>query len=161
MTRRVGAFVAVAVTLAATGCGGHSRHLADGRWYGKIVAVDGDDHLALEPVCRFAAGRWVAVSRAARERSSTPISAETDVQLYFRPGGSAAAGHSVSGGPVSLAAAVRAGPSADFPAGWFVTVKHGAAVSVLEDAGVRSAGTADRRTFACVWARSTQAFVGS
>jgi hypothetical protein len=133
--RRTGRLFLVAVILAlAAGCGGDSRRLADGQWYGKLVGVHvAHRSLTFAPACRLESARWI--------------------------GGSAGADHGQTANLGQLANVALLGHLPDFPPGWFVTVRDGVAVSVQEGSGIRSSGRRDRRTFACVWSRSTQAFV--
>jgi hypothetical protein len=141
------------------GCGGSSPKLGDGRWYGKLISVDvSGRRLDFAPACRFArSGRWVAGGGEAR--FTVALAARPDLAIYFRPGGKAAAGHGQGASLGQLGRIAAAGPSRDLPPGWFVTVRNGTAASVVEDSGIQSSGEADRRTFACVWSKRTQAFV--
>lgn len=146
--------------LLLAGCGGHSRKLGDGQWYGKVVSVDvARRRLKFAPTCNLAAGRWVAVSN--RVAMTIPLARHPDLTIYFRPNGSASAGHAQSVGLHRLADVVAHGRLPDFPPGWFVTTRGGAAASIAEDSGLRSSGSADKRTFACVWSKQAEAFVSS
>jgi hypothetical protein len=154
--------IVLAVVAAAllAGCGGSSPKLGNGRWYGKLISVDASGRrLEFAPACRFArSGRWV--SGGGKARFTVGLSAHPDLAIYFRPGGKVSAGHGQSaGGLGQLGRIAAAGPNRDFPPGWFVTVRNGAVVSVVEDSGLQSSGKAARRTFACVWSKRTQAFV--
>jgi hypothetical protein len=102
-------------------------------------------------------GRWVAVSN--RARVTLALAGHPDLEIYFRPSGDASAGHGQRADLRHFADVVTNGRLPDFPPGWFVTVRGGAAASVAEDSGIRSTGKADKRTFACVWSDETQAFV--
>jgi len=151
------------VTFVAPSCGGHAQRLADGRWYGKVVAVDvAHRNVTFAPACRFSgAGRWISVPTGRRVAAVAHLSTDADLEIYYRPNGNAARGHGQRSGLAQLAEVALHGDHRDFPPGWFVTVRNRAAVSVQEDSGVRSTGKADRRTFACIWSRSTRAFVSS
>jgi hypothetical protein len=140
VTRKV--VVAICVCVAATACGGRrAPHLADGSWYGNAVTVDvGRRTLAFAPTCRLGRSRWVAIRRPTR--STVPIARRADLEIYFRPNGSVARGHGQPAGLRELARAAADAPSPASPAGWFVTVRHGVAVSVEESSGIRSADPA-------------------
>ena len=155
--RRLSLAALVAALLA--GCGGHSRKLNDGHWYGKLVSVDvAHRRLDFAPACNLTeSGRWVAVSN--RARVTLALAGHPDLEIYFRPSGDASAGHGQRADLRHFADVVTNGRLPDFPPGWFVTVRGGAAASVAEDSGIRSTGKADKRTFACVWSDETQAFV--
>jgi hypothetical protein len=155
--RTIGIAVLAAALLA--GCGGSSPKLGDGRWYGKLISVDVPGRrLELAPACRLArSGRWVA--RGAEARFTIGLAAHPALIVYYRPGGKVSAGHGQSASLGQLARIAARGRLPDFPPGWFVTIRNGAVASVAEDSGLRSSGKADRRTFACVWSRRTQAFV--
>jgi hypothetical protein len=142
----------VAALLA--GCGGHSRRLGDGQWYGRLVSVDVTHRrLTVDPACNLnESGSWTAVKE--RAQFVVALASHPELQIYVRPGGDAAAGH---GQKTELTQ--FADTAAHDPAGWFVALRDGAAVSVEEDSGIRSSGKADKRTFACVWSTRTQAFV--
>jgi hypothetical protein len=136
-----------------------SRRLADGQWYGKLVAVDvGHRKLTFAPACRLSSERWTAVADGSREQFTATVVRHPDLEIYYRPS-NAAAGHVQSADLALLADVASHGRFPDSPPGWFVTMRGGAAVSVQEDSGIRSSGEADRRTFACVWSCGTQAFV--
>jgi hypothetical protein len=154
----------VALTASlATGCGGGTRRVGDGSWYGKVVKVDvAQRTLTFAPACRFSrSGRWIAVPAPSRVPAAVPLSSRADLEIYYRPKGKGAKGHGQSADLTQLADVVRRGHLPASPPGWFVRVRNRVAVSVDEDSGIRSSGKADRRTFACVWSRSTQAFVSS
>jgi hypothetical protein len=153
--------VVALVASLATGCGGTPRQLDDGSWYGKVVTVDVEQRtLTFAPACRLgASGRWIAVPAKRRAPVVVPLSRRADLQIYYRPSGNAAEGHSQSADLKRFADVARSGRPPDFPPGWFVSVRDGAAVSAEEDSGITSSGKADRRTFACVWSGDTQAFV--
>ena len=147
----------VAALLA--GCGGHSRKLGDGEWYGKVVSVDvAHRRLDFAPACNLKeSGRWAAVPN--RARVTIALAGHPDLEIYFRPSGDASAAHGQSADLRQLADIVAHRRLPDFPPGWFVTVRGGTTVSVAEDSGIRSSGKADKRTFACVWSGQTQASV--
>lgn len=151
------------IAALAPACGGGARRLADGSWYGKIVSVDvAQRTLRFAPACRFSeSGRWIAVPDSSRVPAAVRLSTHADLEIYYRPNGNVAEGHGQSADLKQIADVALRGRLPDSPPGWFVTVRDRAAVSVEEDSRVRSSGKADRRTFACVWSRSTQAFVGS
>ena len=141
--------------------GGHgNRRLSDGSWYGKIVGVRvAQRTLTFAPACRISeSGRWVSASHAPSAVALTPRAA---LAIYYRPDGSAAAGHSQPTDWKDLADVAAHGRLPDFPPGWFITLKDRAAASIEEDSGISSSGTADRRRFACVWSRATRAFVST
>jgi hypothetical protein len=149
----------IALVLAA-GCGGGSRRLEDGQWYGKLVTVNvAQRKVTFAPACRFKAPRWSAVPTRGRVRFTVSLAPDPDLAIYVRPSGSAGAGHGQPTNLAQLADVVLHGHLPDSPPGWFVTARDGTAVSVHEDSGTRSTGSRDRRTFACVWRRSTQRFV--
>jgi hypothetical protein len=152
--------IALAASLAA-GCGGDSRQLGNGSWYGNVVAVNVQQKtLTFLPVCRFdEPGRWVAVPAASRVPTSVTLAPRADLGIYYRPNGNAAEGRGQSATLELLADVALHGSLPVRPPGWLVTIQEGAGVSVSEDSGIRSSGKADRRTFACVWSRSTQALV--
>ena len=154
-------FVALIAALAAA-CGGGARDLADGSWYGKVVSVDvAQRTLRFAPACRFSeSGRWIAVPDSSRV-PAVRVSPHADLEIYYRPNRNVGEGHGQSADLKQVADVALPGRLANSPPGWFITVRDRAAVSVEEDSGVRSSGKADRRTFACVWSRSTQAFLGS
>jgi hypothetical protein len=156
-TRTIG--LAVLATALLAGCGGSSQKLGDGRWYGKLVSVDvADRRLDFEPACRASASdRWVPGGD--ERRFTVGLAAHPDLGIYFRPGGNVEEGHGQPADMHLLASTVAAGPDADSPPGWFVTVRGGAVVGVEEDSGLRSSGKEDIRNNACVWSRRTQAFV--
>jgi hypothetical protein len=160
--RRIGSLIALVAALA-TGCGGQSPRIVDGDLYGKVVAVNvADRKLTFAPVCRLSkSGRWIALPVSSRTRVTATISPQASLEVYYRPNGNAAEGNGQSVNLRQIAEVALDGHLPDFPPGWFVTVRDDAVVSVEEDSGVRSSGEADKRTFACVWSRSTQAFVGS
>jgi hypothetical protein len=141
------------------GCGGSSGKLGDGQWYGKLVSVDfAARRLDFAPACRVnSSDRWVA--GGGERRFTVGLAAHPDLESYFRPGGDVEAGHAQPADMRLLAGTVAAGPNADSPPGWFVTVRGGAAVLVAEDSGLRSSGKDDIRNNACVWSKRTQAFV--
>jgi glycosyltransferase involved in cell wall biosynthesis len=152
--------VVAALLLAAllAGCGGSSRRLGDGQWYRKLVTVDvAHWRMKFAPACIVRAGRWVAAD--GREPMTVGVTAHPSLAIYFRPNGDASEGHGQPADMRLLAGAVAEGPDADSPPGWFVRVRRGSVVSVAQDSGLRSAGKADKRTFACVWSKRTQAFV--
>jgi hypothetical protein len=153
----------VLLASVAAGCGGHSRRLADGDWYGKIVAVDvAHRTVTLAPACRSVQSTgWIDVQARDRVATSVLLSRRADLEVYYRPGGNAARGHGQPSDLTQLADVASRHHDPDFPPGWFVTVRDRVGVSVHEDSGVRSAGTAEKRKFACVWSRSTRAFVDS
>lgn len=147
----------VAAALLA-GCGGSSRTLGDGRWYGKLLSVDvAQRRLEFAPACISRAGRWV--SGGGEGRFTVGLAAHPALFIYYRPGGKVSAGHGESAGLRQLAQIAARGRLPDFPPGWFVTVRDGAVASVAEDSGLQSSGEAGRRTNACVWSKRTQAFV--
>lgn len=116
--------------------------------------------LTFAPACTFGkSGRWIAVPVGSRDQVTATISPHADLEIYYRPNGNVAEGHAQSVGLTKLADVALHGHLPDFPPGWFVTVRDRTVVSVEEDSGVRSSGRADKRAFACVWSRSTQAFV--
>jgi hypothetical protein len=154
---RAAATVAVTAAVAA-GCGGDAP-LADGRWYGKAVAVDvAERRLTFAPACKFDRSRWVDVDD--RSRVDIEIALGAELGIYFRPGGNAAAGHGQQADLAQLEDWLEGGPGPSSPPGWFVVVRDGAAVSVEQSSGIRSSGRADRRTFACIWSERTDMFVG-
>jgi Tol biopolymer transport system component len=135
--------------------------LSDGSWYGKVVRADvALRALTFAPACRLsAARRWVpATGRAPVKLPLAPIAS---LAIYYRPNGAIAKGHSQTAGWKQLADVAEHGHLPAFPPGWFLTVRHGAAVSIEEDSGIRSAGPAEQRRNACVWSRSTRLFVGT
>jgi hypothetical protein len=155
--------LAFAVTGVASSSPGRSdppRRLRDGIWYGKIVSVNvAQRRLTFAPACRLNdKGRWIAV--ADRSRTTVSVSRHAALATYYRPNGDASRGHGQEADLRELADVARHGRLPDFPQGWFVKTHQRLAVSVEEASGVRSSGTADRRTFACVWSAATQAFVG-
>jgi hypothetical protein len=140
---------------------GAPRELANGSWYGKIVAVDvADRSLSFSPACEIRRGIWIVVSRRARSPARVTVARDADLAIYYRPSGSLVAGH-VQGADLRLLgdAAIH-GRLPDFPPGWYVVVQHDLATAVSEDSGLRSAGTYDRRRAGCTWTRQTAAFVG-
>jgi hypothetical protein len=157
VTRLISLAVVTAALLA--GCGGSSRTLGDGQWFGKLVSVDvADRRLEFAPACDLnRSGRWVAARQ--KGRATIGLSAHPDLEIYFRPNGEVSAGHGESAGVRQLAQVAAHGRLPDFPPGWFVTVRSGAVTSVVEDSGLRSSGKADKRANACVWSRRTRAFV--
>lgn len=161
MLRHVGRCFSVALAVSlATACGGESPGLSDGVWYGKVVAVNVPDRqLTFAPACTFKSGRWIAVPVGRRDQVTATISPHADLAIYFRPNGDAAAGHGQSVGLTQLADVALHGRLPRFPPGWSVTVRDRTVVSVEQNSGIRSTGKADKRTFACIWSRSTQAFV--
>jgi hypothetical protein len=150
-------FVAL-VALISTACGGpHPQRLGEGLWYGKFIAIDAPQRTTtFTPACRFSHGRWVATRR---DSTATAISPHADLEIYFRPGGRAAGGHAQSADVKLLSDVALHGRAPDSPPGWFVRVRDHVAVAIWEDSGVHSSGRADQRTFACLWSRSTSAFV--
>lgn len=149
MPRRIGRLLSVVLIVSlAAGCGGRSRRLDDGRWYGKIVAVDvAHRRLTFAPACELGESkRWIAVPAGSRVATTN---------------GNAAQGRGQSSDLTQVAEVAVRRHDPDFPPGWFVTVRDRAAASVQEDSGIRSSGKADGRTFACVWSRRTRAFVSS
>jgi hypothetical protein len=161
--RRVGGLLSVVLVASlVSGCRGHSRRLGDGQWYGKLIAVNvAHRRLTFAPACSLnESGRWIVVPASSRVQDTATI-AHPDLEIYFRPSGSVVAGHGQGVHLAQLAPVASHGQRPDFPPGWFVTVRDGAAVSVYEDSGIRSSGEADKRTFACVWSPSTQAFVSN
>jgi len=164
MPRRIGRLLSVVLIVSlAAGCGGRSRRLDDGRWYGKIVAVDvAHRRLTFAPACELGESkRWIAVPAGSRVATTVPLSSRADLQIYYRPNGNAAQGRGQSSDLTQVAEVAVRRHAPDFPPGWFVTVRDRAAASVQEDSGIRSSGKADGRTFACVWSRRTRAFVSS
>jgi hypothetical protein len=145
----------------ASGCGGGPRRLGDSSWYGKVVTVNiAERTLTFAPACRFSkSGRWSAVPATSRVPAAVPLSPRADLEIYYRPHGNVAEGHGQSADLKQFADVALRSRLPDSPPGWFVMVRDRAAVSVEEDSGLRSSGKADRRTFACVWSRSTAAFV--
>jgi hypothetical protein len=159
---RVGRLLLVAlIALLMTGCGGDPRRLGEGSWYGKVVAVNiAQRTLTFAPACRLSkSGRWIAVPAARHVPAVVRLAEHADLQIYYRPSGNPAEGHGQGAELKEFADVALRGRLPHFPPGWFVTVRDDAAVSVEEDSGVRSSGTADRRKFACVWSRSTRRFV--
>jgi hypothetical protein len=138
--------------------GGRSP-LRSGSWYGKVVSVNAARAtLVFAPACMLTASqRWISVAK--RESVRLNISRDAALDIYFRPDGDAARGHSQSVDLRGLADVAANGRLPSHPPGWFVTLRNGVAVSVAEDSGIRSTGRAARRTFACVWSRGTQSFV--
>jgi hypothetical protein len=159
--RRALIVLAVVLVLAAPGCGGHSRPLADGEWYGKLSAVNvAHRALSFAPACSLdRSGRWIAVADRSADPITVGIAPKADLEVYFRPNGETAAGHAQPAGLRLLADVASHGRNPNSPPGWFVSARDGVAVSVQEDSGIRSSGKADKQTFACVWSASTQAFV--
>ena len=149
------------VASLATGCGGDSRRLGNGSWYGKVVAVNvAQRTLTFVPGCRFSKSkRWNAVPATSRVPVAVTLSPRADWTIYCRPNGNGAEGHAKSADLKHLADAALHGHLPNFPPGWFVTVRDRTAVSLEEDSGIRSPGQADQQTFACVWSRSTRVFV--
>jgi hypothetical protein len=118
--------------------------------------------LRFAPACRLSeSGRSILVPESSRVPATVRVSPEAELEIYYRADGNVADGHGQSTDLEQLADVAVRGRLPVFPPGWFVKVRNGAAVSVQEDSGVRSSGKADRRTFACAWRRSTQAFVAS
>ncbi len=148
----------VAVALLA-GCGGSSRTLGDGQWYGKLVSVDvAGRRLEFAPACSLiASGRWVA--RGGEQRFTIGLAPHPRLAVYYRPGGHVSAGYAASAGLRQLAGVAAHGRLPDFPPGWFVAVRHGVVAALAEDSGLRSSGKALRRDLACVHSDRTQAFV--
>jgi hypothetical protein len=159
---RVGRVLLAAVIASlAAGCGEHSRRLRDGSWYGKVVTVDVRQRtVAFAPACRLSESRrWVAVPATTRAPVAVAMSPRAKLQIYFRPGGNAAAGHPERVDLRHFADVALHGHLPAFPPGWFMTIEDRAAASVREDTGIRSSGKAEQRRYACVWSRSTQRFV--
>lgn len=154
--------VALVAPLVA-GCGGHSGRLGDGQWYGKLVSVDvAHQRLTFASACNLnESGRWMSVTGHNRAEVVVALAPHSELEIYFRPSGDAAAGHGQRADLAQLADVALRGRLPDFPPGWFVTLRDGAAVSVAEDSGIRSSGKADKRTFACVWSARTRAFVSN
>lgn len=140
------------VVALATSCRGASNRSADGSWYGTLSVDVPHRTVRVSPTCKLSGGRWVSV---AQKRAATVlrVSRRADIEIYYKPSGNAAEGHGQPADLNQLAeSAMHDGPI-DSPPRWFVTVHGQRAVSIVEDSGVRSSGRADRRTFACVWAR--------
>jgi hypothetical protein len=156
--QRAGLLLIVAlVPSVATACGGHPQRLGEGLWYGKFMAMNiAQRTTTFAPACRFSEGRWVATKRAS---IATAVSPRADLEIYFRPNGSAAAGHVQSADLKLLADVALHGRPPDSPPGWFVKVRNHVAVSISEDSGLASSARGDQQTFACVWSSSTRAFV--
>jgi hypothetical protein len=157
--QRAGLLLLVAlIPSIATACGGrHPQRRGEGFWYGKFIAISIPQRTTtFVPACRFSDGRWIATRRDTIE---TTVSPHADLEIYFRPRGSPAAGHVQSAELKLLSAVALHGRPPDSPPGWFVKVRNHVAVSVSEDSGVGSSARADQRTFACVWSSSTRAFV--
>jgi hypothetical protein len=135
--------LSIILALAAT-CGGDSRRLADGRWYGKVVGVDvARRAFAFAPACHLdRSGRWTAVRDRSRDPIKAPIARDAALEIYFRPAGNPAAGHQQSVALAPLADTAFHGRLPDSPPGWFVTVRDEAVVSVEEDSGIRSSDKA-------------------
>ena len=156
--RTIGLAVVSAALLA--GCGGSSRTLGDGQWYGKVTSVDvSQRQLGFAPACRLVRPGWRWAARDAEQRFTVALALHPDLSIYFRPGGNASEGHGQPTYLRLLAGVVAHGPDPDLPPGWFVTVRNAAVSYVDEDSGLRSSDPADKRTNACVWSRRTQAFV--
>lgn len=146
------------VVVLLAGCGGRTRALGDGDWYGKLVSVDvARREITFAPACDFADRRWTTAHRD--ERVVLPLADRPRLMVHFRPGGSAVSGH---GQPATLRLLARVaahGHLPDFPPGWYVMVRRGKAALVQEDSGLESTGTADRATFACIWSARTKGLV--
>lgn len=159
MRKRIGPLRLVAlVALIATACGGrHPQRLGEGLWYGKFIAINVPQRTTtFASACQFSHGRWIATRR---DSTATAVSPHADLEIYFRPGGRAAGGHAQSADLKLLSDVALHRRAPDSPPGWFVRVRDHVAVSISEDSGVHSSGRADQRTFACLWSRSTSAFV--
>jgi hypothetical protein len=149
--------LAVSTAAASAEKSSHIPPLTDGRWYGKVVAVDVRSRdLLFEPACVLRSNRWTSVERSQR---AVHLATGADLVIYFRPGGNAVAGHVQSATLRELMPVALHGRLPDFPSGWFLTVSHGVGGSLQEDSGARSSGEADQRTFACIWSPQTQVFV--
>jgi len=119
-------------------------------WFGKLVSVDvGHRQLAFIPACKFKSGRFHA--SASRARIVLSLGAHPELEIYFRPGGNAEAGHGQAADLRELADVVIHGRLPDFPPGWFLTVRRGRVVAVEENSGLTSSDPGDKRIFACVW----------
>lgn len=147
------AVVALAAAAAlAAGCGAGARHLADGGWYGKLVSVDVKQRsIVFAPAC---GPNGSAVSRTP---ATIHLAAHPDLEIYFRPGGRAVAGHVQPVGLASLAQAPADIAPPDFPPGWYLIVQGGVATSVLEDSGQWSTDA----NFRCISSPNTQRFVSA
>jgi hypothetical protein len=141
------------------GCGGQHERLADGSWYGKVLRVNvAHRALTFTPACR--ASKSGGSFRATRRAPVTiTVSPRADIAIYYRPNGDAAAGHSQSADLRGFAHVALRGHLPDFPPGWFIAVRDGAAVSIEEDSGIRATGGAEQRKYGCVWSRDTRRFV--
>ena len=156
-TGTIGLAVLTAALLA--GCGGSSRKLGDGQWYGKLIAVDAADRrLDFAPACaRSPAGRWTRVRDTGRRE--IVFAAHPQLEIYFRPGGSVEEGHGQFVSNLRELAGDAPGRPPDFPPGWFVSVQAGAVTAVAENSGLGESTSSWRRTFACVSSPWTRAFV--
>lgn len=149
------------------GCRGESvrndgnRRLRDGSWFGKVVRANvARRTLTFAPACRLSlSGRWVPT--ATRGPRTVVLAPHAELTIYYRPNGDAAAGHSQTADWKLLADVAEFGRLPSHPPGWFITLRNRAAVSIDEDSGISSSGTADRRRLACVWSRATRAFVNA
>ena len=153
------AVVVGGLILALAGCGGNARKLGDGEWYGKIVSIDVKHrNVVLAPACEINGGR--SITMADHAAATNPIASNADLTIYFRPSGNIVAGHGQSATLKQLADVAVHGRLPDFPPGWFVTVKRGAAISLEEDSGVEAPDDpVAKRALACVWSKPTRAFV--
>jgi hypothetical protein len=150
--------LALVIAALLAGCGGSSRTLGDGQWYGKLVSVDvSGRRVEFAPACFSTRRRWVA--RRGEGQFTIGLAEHPSLAIYYRPNGEASAGHGQGADLGQLARIAAGGRLPDFPPGWFITVRGGGVASVVEDSGLRSGDPADKRTNVCIWSRQTRAFV--
>src|SRR2546430_17193902 len=128
----------VYVAVLAAGCGGHRTSLGDGSWYGKVVAVDAQRRsVTFAPACGLSdRERWTAA--ATRTPVTLALAPHADLEIYYRPNGSVAAGHEQPLGLRQFKDVAEKGTLPDLPPGWFVTLSRHTATSIAEDSGLRS-----------------------
>lgn len=142
----------IVAACVANAAGAAEGDLSAGAWYGKIVSVNARTRsIVFAPAC----GPSGVVPLAGRVPVVMRIVKNADVEIYYRPGGSVEAGHVQFADLALLKSIAEHGRLPDFPPGWFVSVKDGAAVSIDEDSGIR------RSAAGCISSASTFAFVNS
>jgi hypothetical protein len=150
---RCAALVALLTVLGAPSA--HASRLSDGVWYGKVSSVDVSRRtFVFTSACALTpAGRWIV---ATRNRTTVALGTHVGLTIYYRPNGDPAAGHPQSANLATLASIANGKPSPDFPPGWAVTVKRGAAVLVDESSGIYGGAS-----LGCIADAATRRFINS
>jgi hypothetical protein len=106
--------LALVIAALLAGCGGSSRTLGDGQWYGKLTSVDvSQRRLAFAPACFSTRRRWVA--RRGEGRFTIGLAEHPSLAIYYRPNGEASAGHGQGADLGQLARIAAGGRLPDFP----------------------------------------------